>query len=217
MTFSSKSGPPKSRPPISGQIPLNLRPQPIYDFENFVETASNADALKIVQAWPNWPSAALWLLGPHGSGKTHLGTAWAQRMRADGSDTALFIDAAHMQDETQLFDAINRALSGQIAGLIIAAPEIFSPAMPDLTSRLNAMPKAVLQDHNDEALEPILRHLFAQAGREVSRDVVEYILKYSERSVASLRSLVIDLDVAASAAKVDITKRYVGKFLELRA
>jgi len=89
--------------------------------------------------------------------------------------------------------------------------------MPDLRSRLGAIPKAVLQDHNDEALEPILRHLFAQTGREVSRDVVQYMLKYTDRSIAALRCLVNELDVAAGAAKTDITKRFVGKFLEQRA
>ena len=199
-------------PPLSEQIPLNLRPEPVYDFENFVETAANADVLTILRAWPNWPSPVLLLLGPSGSGKTHLGRAWA----AGGGDR-LFIDNAHTQDETLLFDAINRALSGELAGLILAAPEIFTSDMPDLRSRLGAIPKAVLQDHNDEALEPILRHLFAQTGREVSRDVVQYMLKYTDRSIAALRCLVNELDVAAGAAKTDITKRFVGKFLEQRA
>jgi len=205
------SGQPNSGAPLSGQIPLNLRPEPVYDFENFIEAASNADALKIVQAWPNWTSAALLLLGPSGSGKTHLGKAWAAN--ADG---ATFIDDAHAQDETMLFDAINRALSGEISGLILAAPDMFTPAMPDLRSRLGAMPKAVLQDHDDAALEPILRHLFAQTGREVSRDVVEYMLKYTDRSVSALRGLVGELDIAAGAAKSDITKRFVGKYLDGR-
>lgn len=202
--------------PISGQIPLNLRPDPVYDFENFIETQSNLDALTIVQAWPNWPSAALWLLGPSGSGKTHLGTAWAEKNRISGTDDVVFIDEAQKANETYLFDIINRALSGEIAGLIIAAPDIFIPAMPDLASRLNAMPKAVLRDHDDADLEPILRHLFAQQGRDISRDVVEYILKYTDRSVAALRSLIIDLEVSASAAKLDITKRFVAKFLDGR-
>lgn len=199
--------------PITGQIPLNLRPDPVYDFENFIETRANLEALKIVQAWPNWPSAALWLLGPSGSGKTHLGTAWAEKMRASGTFDGMFLDEVQKTDETYLFDIINRALSGQISGLIIAAPDIFTPAMPDLASRLRAMPKAVLREHDDADLEPILRHLFAQQGRDISRDVVEYILKYTDRSVAALRNLVMDLDISASAAKLDITKRFVAKYL----
>lgn len=202
------SSPPLSGPPLSGQIPLNLRPEPKYDFENFIETASNVDALKIIRAWPNWPSAVLLLLGPSGSGKTHLGQAWAAA-HAD----VLFIDDAHSQDETQLFDTINRALSGELAGLVLAAPEMFTPAMPDLRSRLGAMPKAVLQDHDDEALEPILRHLFAQTGREVSLDLVEYMLKHTDRSVAALRVLVSELDVAASGAKSDLNKYFVSRYL----
>jgi len=201
---------PKS--PGASQIPLNLRPSPRFTFETFVETTSNAAALKIVRAWPNWPSAALFLLGPSGSGKTHLGSAWAANHNSE-HNPVIFIDDAHLQDETYLFDMINQALIGQIAGLTLAAPEAFIADMPDLRSRLGAMPKAVLRDHDDDALEPILRHLFSQTGREVSRDVVEYMLKYTDRSVTALRDLVNALDVAAGAAKTDVTKRFISKFL----
>ena len=194
---------------VSGQIPFNLRPEPAYNFDNFTQTASNLEALKIVKAWPNWPSAVLLLLGPSGSGKTHLGQAWASQ-----SNGAIFIDDAERQDETWLFDQINQALNGQISGLMLAARDIFTPAMPDLRSRLNAMPKAVLKEQDDEALEPILRHLFAQTGREVSKDVVDYILKFSDRSVNALRALVSALDIEAGAAKTDVTKRFVSRYLE---
>ena len=60
------------------QIPLNLRPDAPYSFQTFYETPSNQDALALVKAYPNWPSPILLLLGPKGSGKTHLGEAWAQ-------------------------------------------------------------------------------------------------------------------------------------------
>ncbi len=198
-----------SGPSVSGQIPFNLRPDPAYNFNNFVQTASNLEALKIVKAWPNWPTAVLLLLGPSGSGKTHLGQAWASQ-----SNGAIFIDDAERQDETWLFDQINQALNGQISGLMLAARDIFTPAMPDLRSRLNAMPKAVLKEQDDEALGPILRHLFAQTGREVSKDVVDYILKFSDRSVNALRALVSALDIEAGAAKTDVTKRFVSRYLE---
>ncbi len=193
------------------QIPLNLRPEPVYDFENFIESASNRDALKIVQAWPNWPSAALLLLGPQGSGKTHLGCAWAACHAG-----VVFIDNAQHQEETALFDMINRALSGDIAGLLLASSVIFTPNMPDLRSRLNAMPKAVLQDHDEDSLEPVLRHLFAQTGREVSKDVVAFMLENTDRSISALRNLVSELDIAAGAAKTDVTKYFVSRYLKAR-
>ncbi|MEP1229599.1 MAG: DnaA/Hda family protein [Litorimonas sp.] len=198
-----------SKTSLSGQIPFNLRPEPAYNFDNFVKTASNSDALKIVQAWPNWPSATLLLLGPHGSGKTHLGQAWALNTQG-----VMFVDDAHQQDETRLFDLINRALNGDVKGLMLSAPDVFVASIPDLRSRLGAMPKAVLKEQDDEALEPILRHLFAQTGREVSKDVVDYILKFTDRSVSALRVLVNDLDVSAGAAKTDVTKRFVSRYLD---
>lgn len=194
----------------ANQIPLNLRPEPEYSYDSFIETPANADALRIIKAWPNWPSAALLLLGPAGSGKTHLGQAWA---KTSGGG---FIDDAQGESEADIFDAINRALSGQSKGLLIASDTIWTPDMPDLSSRLGAMPKVILQEQDDASLEPILRQLFAQTGREVRRDVVKFMLKYTDRSVSALRGLVGELDLAAGAAKADVTKNFVSKYLKSR-
>lgn len=193
----------------SAQIPLNLHPDAVYSFENFIVASSNADALKILRAWPAWPSPVLFLLGPSGSGKTHLGKAWA-----GAHEGVEFIDDAHLQDEMALFETINAALAGVIPGLLLCAPQLPRPAMPDLCSRYKAIPKALLHEHDDDSLEPIVRKLFSECGREVSRDVVQYILSYTDRSVSALRRLVLGLDSAASAAKSDVTKRFVGKYLE---
>lgn len=192
------------------QIPLNLRPDAPYSFQTFYETPSNQDALALVKAYPNWPSPILLLLGPKGSGKTHLGEAWAQ---AHGGQ---FLDDAETLDEAQLFDAINRALSGTGKGLMLAARMLWGAKMPDLNSRLGAIPKAQLLEPDDDSLEPILRSLFAQTGRDVSRDVVGYILKHTDRSVSALKTLVSELDLAAGSAKSDLTKAFVAKYLKTR-
>lgn len=193
------------------QIPLNLRPDAPYNFQTFLETPSNQDALKLVKAWPNWPSPILLLLGPKGSGKTHLGRAWAQEHGGQ------FLDDVEGLDEAMLFDAINRVLSGADKGLMLAAKTLWQAQMPDLNSRLGAIPKAQLYEHDDDSLEPILRGLFSQTGREVSRDVVEYILKYTDRSVSALKILAGELDLAAGSAKADLTKAFVAKYLKTRS
>ena len=196
------------------QIPFNLRPTGRPSFANFHVTSENLAAINMLKARERWTSGALLLLGPAGSGKTHLGQAWASKY--DGE----FIDDAHLSDETSLFDAINRALSGQSYGLLLSShvsPKDWGVALPDLNSRLFSMPTVNLTEHDEESLEPILRELFEQVGRDVGQDVVTFILRQTERSVDVLRELVHELDVEAGSKKADLTKAFVAKFLRERS
>lgn len=195
------------------QIPLNLRPQPQPSFSNFHVAPGNQAAVDMLREPQRWTSAALLLLGPKGAGKTHLGCAWQAETSGE------FIDDAHHVSEVDLFDAINRALAGQNKGLLLTshlAPTEWGVSMPDLKSRLNAMPTVTLPEHDEHSLEPILRELFSQVGREVRQDVVAYVLNQTERSVEALRELVHELDIAAGSAKADLTKAFVAKYLKQR-
>lgn len=195
----------------TGQIPLDLTPTPDFTFDSFIEAPSNAGALGVVRAWPAWPAAAMMLLGPEGTGKTHLGDAWVS------VSEGVFIDDAHMRADGDLFGMINRALRGEIPGLLLAShlsPTEWGVTLPDLTSRLGAMPVMQLQEPDDDSLHPITRALFAQQGREVGRDVVDYLLKYTDRSVPALRATIRLIDEAASSAKADVTKAFVAKVVK---
>ena len=196
------------------QIPLNLRPEGRQSFSNFKVTSGNEAAVAMLRARDRWPSAAILLLGPTGSGKSHLGRAWHSEFGGE------FIDAADQHDETILFDAINRALSGESSGLLLTSslsPKTWDVAMPDLKSRLFSMPTLNLAEHDETSLEPILRELFRQVGREVRQDVVTFILNQTDRSVEVLRELVHELDVEAGSKKADLTKAFVAKYLRERS
>ena len=43
----------------------------------FCRGPCNAAALALIDSWPDWPARAIALVGPEGSGKTHLATIWA--------------------------------------------------------------------------------------------------------------------------------------------
>jgi len=196
------------------QIPLNLRPTARQSFSNFHVTPGNQAAVSLLRARERWPSAAVLILGPTGSGKTHLGQAWIAAGKGE------FIDDAENVDEPILFDAINRALAGHSSGLVLASaqpPTEWGVMMPDLNSRLNAMPTLTVAEHDEASLEPILRELFEQAGRVVGQDVVTFVLRQCERSVEALRELVLELDIAAGSKKADLTKAFVAKYLRQRS
>lgn len=193
-----------------GQIPLDLTPKPDFTFESFIEAPSNAGAFNVVRAWPAWPAPAMMLLGPEGTGKTHLGEAWL------AVSHGLFLDDAHTRTEDELFGFINRALRGDIPGLLLASrvpPTDWGVSLPDLKSRLGAMPVMQLHEPDDDSLHPITRALFERQGRAVGRDVVDYLLKYTDRSVPALRATIRLIDEAASSAKADVTKAFAAKVL----
>jgi len=167
-----------------------------------------------VRAWPDWPSPILMLIGPKGTGKSHIGRAWA-------AETACtFIDEADKQDEAELFAIMNEALNGNITGLLLAArqaPSEWTIALPDLRSRLLNTPLAVLDEHDDDILEPVLRRVFEEKGRQVSHDLIEYLLKYQERTIAAQRDIAAELELAAQTAKVDLTKNFAAKYLKIKS
>lgn len=192
------------------QIPLDLTPAPDFTFESFIEAPSNHGAFNVVRDWPAWPAPAILLLGPEGTGKTHLGEAWLARSHG------VFLDDAHTRTEDDLFAYINRALRGEIPGLLLASrvpPPEWGVTMPDLQSRLSAMPVVQLEEPDDESLRPITRALFKRQGRDVPDDVIDYLLKYTDRSVPSLRTTIRLINEAASSEKADITKVFTGRVL----
>jgi len=193
---------------------MNLRPPAVASFANFHVAPSNAAAVTMLRARDRWPAPAILLLGPTGSGKSHLGEAFA------ATEEGQFIDDAEGWPEDTLFYTINQALSGEIAGLLLASatpPTAWDLQMPDLRSRMNAMPVIHLSEHDEATLEPILRELFEQVGRQVSADVVDFMLRNTERSVDALRVLVHELDIAAGSAKADLTKKFVSKYLKTQS
>lgn len=196
------------------QIPLALSPEPIHSFASFLISESNASAVKAVRAWPDWPFPIMMLAGPQGTGKSHLGRAWV-------SETGgVFIDDASKIEETELFKVMNHALNGEILGLLIAdrkMPNEWGVKMPDLQSRLSSTPIVLIEEHDDEILEPIVRKLFQDRGRNVSQDLIGYLLNYQERSVAAQRIIAAELETAAQRLKADLTKAFAAKYLKKKS
>jgi chromosomal replication initiation ATPase DnaA len=197
------------------QLRLPLQREPSVRREDFVISAANAEAVRLLDAWPNWPGGVLALVGPEGSGKTHLAQAWLTRA---GRDATLIEDADALSDDEALFHRLNDAPLG--AGLLLTSrlrPIAWPANLPDLRSRLNALSVAELAEPDDELLSGVMLKLFLERGIRPTEDVLPFLLRRVERSVPAIRALVDRIDEAADQEGRAITRAFVRQFLEIEA
>jgi chromosomal replication initiation ATPase DnaA len=212
---------------------LELRRPNNFRREDFIVSPSNVDAVRAVDAWPSWYGGCLALIGPPGSGKTHLAQAWVAKagaavLDAGDSSTAaelaplqgrpILIENAHcgVADET-LFHLINMA-GDDGAGLLLTAPiapQAWPAGLPDLRSRLNAMSVAELPPPDDLVLEGLLQHFFRERNITPSDDLIPYLLRRIERSAARAREIVDRLDEAAVADHRPVSRALARQIFEI--
>ena len=62
--------------------------------DNFLEGPANAAGLALVDSWPDWPNRIMLLVGPEGSGKSHLAAIWAEQAGARSTSAHALTAAA---------------------------------------------------------------------------------------------------------------------------
>ena len=201
--------------------------------EDFLVTESNARAVALVDAWPDWPARAMVLAGPAGCGKTHLSEIWsgragAARVAASAvsepavpmllEQGALVIDDApgESPDERALFHLFNLARERQ-ASILIATrePPVQWPiALPDLRSRLLAIPVIAIDLPDDALLRGLLLKLFADRQIPADEALLDYLVRRMPRSFAAARGIVAELDRKSLEEGVKVTRNLAGKVLD---
>ncbi|HVU44449.1 MAG TPA: chromosomal replication initiator DnaA [Xanthobacteraceae bacterium] len=193
------------------QLALALDHDESYARDDFLPGPGNAAALTLIESWPDWPANAVALIGPEGSGKSHLASIWANASgartmsgRALGESDllaslatgALVVEETVAADERSLFHLINLAREEESFLLFTArtAPTSWSIAIPDLASRLRALPVVTLQSPDDAMLRGVIIKLAADRQLSLDDSVVRYLLSHVERSFAAARAAVIALD-----------------------
>jgi chromosomal replication initiation ATPase DnaA len=204
---------------------LDLEHRPSHARASFVISASNQAAVAAVDAWPLWPGGKLALIGPAGTGKTHLARAWAAKAGARIVETEevpgaagplLIEDADRHVAEDLLFHLVNRADSG--ATLLITGrtpPGSWPTLLPDLRSRLNALTVASINSPDDEVLLGIMEKLFIERNIRPKPGVAAYAIKRIERSAPAVQDLVHRIDEWAGGEKREVTLSLVRHLLHL--
>lgn len=174
---------------------------------------ANADAARALQGWADWPGRALALLGPHGSGKTHLGRAWASQVGAvvlgagelkgagageaawagfDRGRGRMFIDDADTGlDDFSLTRLLDRARLERGALLLTGqqAPTSWPARSADLVSRLAALPSVSLNEPDPDLLAALLQRLCRQRYLALEPRLAQYLAARMERSFAAAHAL----------------------------
>ena len=213
------------------QLALALPHAENFSREDFLTGVSNEAALRLVERWPDWPDRALTIVGPEGAGKSHLAAIWADiagarrvSARAIGETDlpaalatgALVIeDATSHLDERALFHLLNLMRQQGAFVLMTArtAPATWRVDLPDLASRLRAIPTVQLHAPDDALLRAVMVKLFADRQLAVDEALIAYLSTRIERSCAAARVAVADLDREALRLKRPVTRALAAELL----
>jgi len=217
------------------QLALALGFRERFGREDFLAGPSNATALALIERWPDWPARAVALVGPEGSGKSHLAAIWAKSAgaRAIAShaietaslSTALATGALVVEDlspgaceEAALFHLLNLAREQGDFLLITARtpPSGWAVHLRDLASRLRALPVVTLAPPDDALLRAVLVKLFADRQLRVDEELIAYLLTRIERSFAGARAIVAELDREALRQRRDVGRKLAAELLRDR-
>ena len=218
---------------VPRQLALALPHAESFAREDFLTGASNEAALAMIERWPDWPDRALALIGPEGAGKSHLAAIWAERTGARrvaaralwetdligalATGALVIEDAAGGLDERALFHLLN-LIREEAAYLLLtasAAPTGWGVALPDLASRLRAVPVVALRAPDDALLRALLVKLFADRQLAVDESLISYLATRIERSFAAARRTVELIDREALRQKRPVTRALAAETLKI--
>jgi chromosomal replication initiation ATPase DnaA len=200
--------------------------------DDFLEGPANAAGLALIDAWPDWPNRVMMLVGPEGSGKSHLAAIWADEAGArsiaahaltpasvpgalaTGALVVEDLDPANV-DERALFHLLNLAREDEAYVLLTGRqlPSTFENGLRDLRSRLRAIPIVSMMPPDDQLLRALLVKFCADRQMSVDESVVGYLASRIERSFVAARSTVERLDAEALRLGRPVTRALAVELL----
>ena len=220
---------------MSEQLTFDLPTRPALERGDFFIANSNALALAMIEDCENWPQNKHLLVGPKGSGKTHLANVWANqrgaRVIASRNITDQAVEEYAAQDlviddvpsllgeqsrEATLFHIHNLCLANGNALLMTGTGDVskWNCVLPDLASRLNGTRTARLDPPDDMLFQALLAKLFADRQLFPPPDVFPYLLLRLERSYDAAQMAVNHIDRAALSRKRAITRSFVASIID---
>ncbi len=212
---------------MNRQLVLDLPLRQALGRDDFLVTHSNSAAVEMIDQWPNWPTYGAIITGPPGSGKSHLVEVWRQKSGANFvpansltlesmvQNSSLAIEVIDTFDERALFHVLNMAKAQGQHVLMTAQsiPSQWNLEIPDLLSRLNALPVVSILAPDDALLRGVLVKLFLDRQISVDESMISYIVLRMPRSLEAARAIVSAIDQRALVERAEITKPFIGRVM----
>lgn len=226
---------------IGNQLPLHLPVEAGSNHADFVVTGSNARVTEFLWSWPQWQGTLVILVGPVGSGKSHLAKIWASQSSAvliNASDLvdsqpvdlgrhnviienvgASPVSGAPPLDEVKLFHLINTLREHNKSALFLSRqwPQAWGLQLADLSSRLRTATVQELPEPDDELLRSVLMKLFSDRQLSVDVAVINYLALRMERSIGAAEQIVNFIDTQAMARKCKPGRALAAEALDAAA
>ena len=218
------------------QLTLDLPHRAALSAEDFLVSDCNLAAVRLIDSWPNWQDHVQLLIGPAASGKTHLARVWqalsgAQALGPEnlamnvldamGEGTPLVAEDAdrRLYDEKALFHLLNLACENRLFVLLTAqtAPSRWGISLPDLLSRLNAVPVIQIGAPDEALIRTVMLKHFADRQLDIDPKVLTYLALHVDRSLAAAEAAVAAVDRAALATGRKISRQLVIEALTAEA
>ncbi len=215
------------------QLTLDLSQRPALEAEDFLVSGSNAAAVELVDRWPEWRHWAAVVTGPAGSGKSHLAHVWQLKSGAafesgeslsEGAvarlaqSRALVIEDIDrgIGSEQAFFHLLNLAREHKLSILITTriAPGGLSVTLPDLRSRLRALPLVEIEPPDEALIKAVAVKLFTDRQIVIEPRVINYLGRHVERSLEAVSRAVAGADQLALARRAAVSTRIVKEVLE---
>ena len=218
------------------QLILDLPHRAALGAEDFLVSDCNLAAVRLIDAWPNWQDHVQLLIGPPASGKTHLARVWQALSGAQGLEpkhlamdfvdsmsagTPLVVEDADRvaYDEKTLFHLLNLAREKRLFVLLTArtVPSRWPFSLPDLLSRLNAVPAVEIGPPDEALIRTVMLKHFADRQLDIDPKVLTYLALHVDRSLAAAEAAVAAVDRAALATGRKISRQLVIETLQASA
>lgn len=196
------------------QLPLIFSYRKAFGREDFVVAPCNQEAVSWIDKWPNWPVPAVLIYGESGSGKTHLASIFSE-YRLDAKELTddfmpffqkkiVVENLENLSSEIALFHLFNfvRDLGGS---LLLTARRVPEFALPDLRSRMMAVPKAPIGMPDENFVLAVLAQAFEERHILVDESVLSYAVRHMSRSFRDIRQVIATADALSLAEGRKIT------------
>jgi chromosomal replication initiation ATPase DnaA len=144
------------------------------------------------------------------------GKSVADLAALSAASAAIVVEHAERAPDRALFHLYNlmRERRGHLLLISETPPARWRIALPDLASRLRAVPAVAVAPPDDELLGSIILKQLADRQLHAAAGVVHYLVSHMERSGEAARRVVAALDRRALAERREIDRRLAADVLE---